>query len=197
MDISYLLLIFPPWKCSTAFTGYWTHTFGGRSVDLTNAFLHCAMCPWEHLCINFWVLFLPVLILQFCCYHCIFLPKLILQLCYYCFSMALLITGSHIVLIYEKKKKDGTLTGTTNSGQGEPGSYCNDEYDTLLKPPRQFSVMARTLVMGGVLPLSSGAVCVFYCPRRLSVWGFEFNFFSLELFALQSESGLSYYFTQS
>ena len=61
-----------------------------------------ALCHYKpYVCSNH---FLPVLILQFCCYHCffvvVFLPELILQLCcYYCFSLAILITSSHIVLI--------------------------------------------------------------------------------------------------
>ena len=72
------------------------------SLDLTNAFVDCNICPWGHLCMNFWVLcvqqpILPVLIQQFAVIIACFLPKHILQLCCYCFTLALFIIGSYIV----------------------------------------------------------------------------------------------------
>ena len=48
MDVSYQLSPVnspPPWKFSIAFPGYWTYTLLGMSLDLTNASIHCAMCP--------------------------------------------------------------------------------------------------------------------------------------------------------
>ena len=78
------------------------------SLDVTNAFIHCSMCPWGNLrfeilgIINlmssatiFTSSHIAILLLSL---H--FLAEPILQLCcYYCFSLALLIIGSHIVLI--------------------------------------------------------------------------------------------------
>ena len=52
MDVSYLLLI-PPLKILHCL--HWvlnSHSLS-ISLDLTNVFIHCAMCPGGHLCINF------------------------------------------------------------------------------------------------------------------------------------------------
>ena len=43
-QLSAISCYFPLWKFSTAFTGYWTHTLLGMSLDLSNAFIYCAMC---------------------------------------------------------------------------------------------------------------------------------------------------------
>ena len=32
-------------------------TLFGYVTWLTNSFIHCAMCPWGHMCMNFWVLY--------------------------------------------------------------------------------------------------------------------------------------------
>ena len=85
--ISYLLLI-SPLKVLHCLHRVLNTDSLGMSLDLTNAVILCATCPW---------------ISGYCkpnvfsnhfyqCSYCNFC-------CYYCFSLALLITGSHIVLI--------------------------------------------------------------------------------------------------
>ena len=56
MDVSYLLLISPLKVLHCLHRVLNSHSLG-MSLDLTNAFIHCTMCPWGHLCMNFWVLY--------------------------------------------------------------------------------------------------------------------------------------------
>ena len=82
----------------------------GMSLDLTNTFIHWAICVWisgyykpnifsNHFYLCSYCNFAVIASFSFFFFFFFFLPELILQLCYYCFSLALLITGSHIVLI--------------------------------------------------------------------------------------------------
>ena len=65
---------------------------------------------------------------------------------------------------------DMTLSGATSSAQSGPGSDGSPHSPKLQHDLRLtiilFCVISRTLV-GGVLPLRSDAVCVFYSPNRL------------------------------
>ena len=53
--ISYLLLI-SPLKVLHCLHRVLNSYSLGMSLDLTNAFIHCAICPWGHLCMSFLIL---------------------------------------------------------------------------------------------------------------------------------------------
>ena len=108
--ISYLLLISPLKVLHCLHRVLNSHSFfwGGRmSLDLTNAFIHLRTSVCEFLGIfnqmssatiftSAYIAILQLSLHFFLTF--VFLPELILKLCYYyCFSLALLITGFHIV----------------------------------------------------------------------------------------------------
>ena len=53
MDVSYLLFISPLKVLHCLHRILNSHSWG-MSLGLTNAFIHCTMCPWGHLWMNFW-----------------------------------------------------------------------------------------------------------------------------------------------
>ena len=88
-QLSVISFQFPPLKVLHCLHQVLNSHFLGMSLGLTNAFIHYAMCPWRHLNHS-----APIFTSDF------FLRELIMQhCCSYCFSLALLNTGSHIVLI--------------------------------------------------------------------------------------------------